>query len=268
MRSDTAGVTERRVMADIGLGGMLLGGGLLKGLDFGLSSWANSLNMSRQHGYDMNVAAANYKATKALMAQQNAWSSPSNQMRLFEKAGLNPNLVYGHQIPSASPSGNIVQNNARSNINPGSASDGLMQYLSMKNVAETNKNLQSLTGLHDAQILKTMAEIEEIDARTTGMDINNLTDYLRGHMYRLTGSVDGSSLQSLLAGPIRMAMASAVGSFEDRGKDRSHEIRRLRDSFSRRSKSEPKGRVIQVDGKRPNWLSRRFYDLSEFFDRF
>lgn len=59
----------------------------------------------KQNAFNAQEAEKNRQWQEQMVDKQNAYNSPSAQMQRFADAGLNPNLIYGTQINSASPSG-------------------------------------------------------------------------------------------------------------------------------------------------------------------
>lgn len=130
-----------------GIAGGYFGGpaGAELGAQIGGSIGDVSANKAQQK-YDINQQVQaeyrNYLYTKKLMDYQNAYNSPSNQMKRLQDAGLNPMLVYG--------GGNVVGNQSGSGSAPSTQAVPLrraremdiMRYQALENQGLSNQLMQ------------------------------------------------------------------------------------------------------------------------------
>lgn len=63
----------------------------------------NSSQQKKQNEANMGLAQFQADANEKYLAQQNAYNSPEEQMKRFQSAGLNPNLIYGQGSPGNQP---------------------------------------------------------------------------------------------------------------------------------------------------------------------
>ena len=63
---------------------------------------------------NMKLAQYGYEQERQMIAEQNAYNSPVEQMKRYQEAGLNPNLIYGNGVSSAGNQQSIAHYNAPS----------------------------------------------------------------------------------------------------------------------------------------------------------
>lgn len=94
------------------------GAGALLG---GIGGWLGDYFTNKR---EQKVTDQAYARQRQLIAEQNAYNTPSAQMARFQSAGLNPNLMYGQGTPGLSTQSTNVQPSKVSGY--GSASQGAM----------------------------------------------------------------------------------------------------------------------------------------------
>lgn len=78
-------------------GGDMLGSLLMAGAQIGTSIYLQR----RQEKHNMALAKYQTEANERYLRQQLEYNTPANQMRRYQEAGLNPNLIYGNGSSSA-----------------------------------------------------------------------------------------------------------------------------------------------------------------------
>lgn len=72
---------------------------IMQGIGTGGQALINRGSAKRQYKYSKKLAAFQHGQNLELMKYQLEYNSPASQMKRFEEAGLNPNLVYGQGTP-------------------------------------------------------------------------------------------------------------------------------------------------------------------------
>lgn len=87
--------------------------GLFDGVTAGLASgFGNIVATQMANDANMELAKYSYDQQKQMIAEQNAYNSPVEQMKRYEEAGLNPNLIYGSGQASAGNQQSIAKYDA------------------------------------------------------------------------------------------------------------------------------------------------------------
>lgn len=76
---------------------------------------ASAINAGSQYAtnkWQMKLAQYSYDQQRQMIAEQNAYNSPLEQMKRYEEAGLNPNLIYGEGKASAGNQSEIARYSA------------------------------------------------------------------------------------------------------------------------------------------------------------
>lgn len=133
------------------------GSSLLNGVMGLFTNNANKKENRRQREFAHNEAELQFQRQQQLINQQNEYNSFSNQRKLMEEAGYNPNQFVGNNAGTAVSQGGSAQ---------GAATPGVMpmqspQFNFAKDIAEL-KSVESQTRLNNAQALKLTAEAKEI----------------------------------------------------------------------------------------------------------
>lgn len=141
-------------------------GEILAGLDMAspyIQMFAqNEMNKSaakKQHKYNMELAAYQNQANTEYLNQQNQYNSPASQMRRFEEAGLNKNLIFGQGTPGNQPS-------AQQAADPGRV-DWQQVSANMVPLLNQSKLVQAQVDATNAKTRQTYAvtELNKIQAR-------------------------------------------------------------------------------------------------------
>ena len=77
---------------------------LFSGLTTGAAVGGNIISTLLANNANWHLARYSYNQQKKMIAEQNAYNSPIQQMARYQEAGLNPNLIYGN-IDSGNQSG-------------------------------------------------------------------------------------------------------------------------------------------------------------------
>lgn len=80
----------------------------------GLNAGANIASTILTNRANMKLAQYGYEQERQMIAEQNAYNSPVEQMKRYQEAGLNPNLIYGNGVSSAGNQQSIAHYNAPS----------------------------------------------------------------------------------------------------------------------------------------------------------
>lgn len=108
----------------------------------------------RQHKYNMEMAKWQNDANIANWNMQNEYNLPSNQMKRFKEAGLNPNLIYGSgtsttagTVPAASKPDSVTPINWSEIFHPmqnvGSILDSSLKAAQIEKTVQETSNLSS-----------------------------------------------------------------------------------------------------------------------------
>ena len=65
----------------------------------GVNMLGNAFGSTQQQNQNMELAKYQRQADMRMLRYQNRYNSPQAQMARYEKAGLNPNLMYGQGTP-------------------------------------------------------------------------------------------------------------------------------------------------------------------------
>ena len=252
--------------------GASAGSGILGSvIDSGLSSWSSGKNMRQQNRYDRDAAYMNYMANLGLMQYQNCYNQPKNQMKRYEAAGLNPNLIYGQQNLSASPGCNVMTNNARANFQPSGAGaaidrtmNSLAKYYSVENMRAQNDNL-----LEQNANMRAQNEVYRAQARKSWEDavnvrLQNQYDLHRNYRFEVTGYDGRGGFSNWLATGLDNSLRQGGNAL---AKTRLGDLyaHYMYDS-EKKPESVP---VITVEkpARRSNWVARQFHKAGRWFDR-
>ena len=82
-------------MDDESLGGVIAGAAALG------ASAINAGSQERTNRWQMKLAQYAYDQERQMIQEQNEYNSPLNQLKRYQDAGLNPNLIYGEGKASA-----------------------------------------------------------------------------------------------------------------------------------------------------------------------
>jgi len=260
---------------------MLMGAAIANGtmgsaIDTGLSMWGNRKNMAQQHAYDIDMAKINYMANLGLMQYQNCYNQPKNQMKRYVEAGLNPNLIYGQQNLSASPSGNIAHNTARSNFQPVGVSGKMAQAFQMANMVAQNDNLyaqndnlKAQNDLYTAQKEKTVSETLHTDLENEYNDIRN--ERFMARQWDGKGGFAAGANNYILKG--MDTLGGWIGEGYQKGQDLydyyTSRIHR-RAGLQAEKKNEPVALPpveVNADRYRSGWIGRQVYKIGDKVNR-
>lgn len=133
------------------------GSSLLNGVMGLFTNNANKKENRRQREFAHNEAELQFQRQQQLINQQNEYNSFSNQRKLMEEAGYNPNQFVGNNAGTAISQGGSAQ---------GAATPGVMpmqspQFNFARDIADL-KAVYSQTALNNAQASKLIAETKEI----------------------------------------------------------------------------------------------------------
>ena len=85
---------------------LLSGGASLLGA--GINAWSQQQTNKAQ----MDLAKYSFDMQRQMIQEQNAYNSPLQQMKRYEEAGLNPNLIYGNGQSSTGNQNSIAKYDA------------------------------------------------------------------------------------------------------------------------------------------------------------
>lgn len=80
----------------------------------GVNAGGNIASTILTNRANMKLAQYGYEQERQMIAEQNAYNSPVEQMKRYQEAGLNPNLIYGNGVSSAGNQQSIAHYNAPS----------------------------------------------------------------------------------------------------------------------------------------------------------
>lgn len=92
---------------------------------------------------------------------QNEYNKPVNQMKRFQEAGLNPNLIYSQG--NAGNAGAVASSASAGGLSQalGTVSKTFQSIMAAKNLIAQNKNIQAQNSLIDTQVSVTEAQAEK-----------------------------------------------------------------------------------------------------------
>lgn len=129
-----------------GLGGVIAG-------PFGAIVGSAADTLFNNH-FNKGAASTQNEYSWSMWNATNEYNKPINQMKRFEEAGLNPNLIYGQSNTTSQGSVPSVQP-TRSNL-----SQALMNYYTMKNLDVQNKHLSLQNDAQEMQNKKYRKDLE------------------------------------------------------------------------------------------------------------
>lgn len=149
----------------------IIGGSAVAGGAINAASTGNLNKKNRR--WSENMYQRQYNDNLAFWAMQNDYNSPQSQMRRFQEAGLNPNLIYGQgnsgnagSIQTPDVQGTDQRTPEWGNAFTG-AVDGIAAYYDTRikqatadNLEEQNTNLVKTGLLTEAQILNTIGNTD------------------------------------------------------------------------------------------------------------
>lgn len=133
----------------------IMGSAILGGVGQLLNTGANFLMQRYQNRENLKMAKYAYSKDLEMWNKNNAYNTPSEQMRRLNEAGLNPNLVYGTGSVHGNTSGSLPNYNAPT-----------MEY------NHTPVDFQGLITMYQDLRLK-QAQIDNVKAQTRGVDTDN-----------------------------------------------------------------------------------------------
>lgn len=162
-----------------------------------LQGWQSRRNQRQQNRANMEMAKYAYSRDLEMWRRQNRYNSPEAQMRRFEEAGLNKNLIYGQGTP-----GNAAQlpryqapqmeYNALPPIDPFSALSGYMDINQRKETINLTKQQiqvqqaqEALTEANTARVWNqaTISDVEAEIARVIlGKNAGELESIAKGRI--------------------------------------------------------------------------------------
>lgn len=83
-----------------------------------ISSGANITATEMTNKANRELAEYQYEQERQMVAEQNAYNSPTQQMARYAEAGLNPNLIYGNGVSSAGNQSTIAKYQAPRMVSP------------------------------------------------------------------------------------------------------------------------------------------------------
>lgn len=83
-----------------------------------ISSAANITATEMTNKANRELAEYQYEQEKQMVAEQNSYNSPTQQMARYSEAGLNPNLIYGNGVSSAGNQSTIAKYQAPRMVAP------------------------------------------------------------------------------------------------------------------------------------------------------
>lgn len=153
-------------------GALAAGGGLFQGLaNIGSTLLANKANRE--------LAQYSFEQQKQMIAEQNKYNSPVEQMKRYEEAGLNPALIYGNGTSSAGNQSSIAKYEAPTMVAPDvnlGVAQAIQLMLSAKKTEAEIENINSQTARTQedttAAIMRNAWESFMLGNPTTGWNFN------------------------------------------------------------------------------------------------
>lgn len=142
--------------AAIGAGGSLLGS-LASGL-------FNTINTESNNLTQMMLSKYSYEQQRKMIQEQNEYNSPLQQMKRYQEAGLNPNLIYGNGQSSAGNQSGIAQYHVPNTQAPYIDFGDLGASSALSNLIGL-KSMEKELDIKDAQIQKILAEAGYLDSQ-------------------------------------------------------------------------------------------------------
>lgn len=104
------------------------------------ASAINAGSQERTNRWQLQLAKYSYEQQRQMIAEQNAYNSPLSQLKRYEEAGLNPNLIYGEGKASAGNQSEIAKYNAPNLVAPnvGQIGSTLMDAVRLQMAMEQN----------------------------------------------------------------------------------------------------------------------------------
>lgn len=141
-------------MDDESLGGVIAGAAALG------ASAINAGSQERTNRWQMKLAQYAYDQERQMIQEQNEYNSPLNQLKRYQEAGLNPNLIYGEGKASAGNQSSIAQYKSPSLNAPQVSTFGVSEAIAaMLNLKQMELNTE-----------KTAAEVEAMRYRNQLME--------------------------------------------------------------------------------------------------